>query len=81
MSLVPGSMVVVRVQVKVLPPEADVQLQPPDVNEEVFTVTPVGSVPVTVTSDPRVTELLVLVTSMAMLSAESPCINVEGVLR
>ncbi len=78
-SLALAARVVVRVQVKVLPPEAAVQLQLPDVNEEVFSVTPVGSVAVTVKSEPRAMLLLVFVTRMAIESAPSPCMNTVGV--
>ena len=53
-----------RVQVKPLPLSFELQLQPPETKEEVFTATPEGSVPLTVKEDPSATVELVFVISM-----------------
>jgi hypothetical protein len=63
-SLVPAARAVVRVQVKVLPPA--VQFQPPDAKVEVLTVTPAGSVPLTVSDEVRLTLLLLVLLTVTV---------------
>lgn len=67
-----------RVQVKPLPPDFELQLQPPETKDEVFTLTPEGNVPLTVKVDPSATVELVFVISMVIWSALSPCLKEEG---
>jgi hypothetical protein len=52
----PTARVVVLVQLKSVPPELVVQVQPFDVNDEVLTTIPVGSTPVTSREEPRDSE-------------------------